>query len=699
MAGERTQSDRFDPYLSPNQQDLLLAALTSNNVNVQPHPPASQILKRSSSDSKEYQHNTDDSNMPLFVSPQQQTSSSSEFGAFGLDDSPFLDYLDADGNFDFDSNEHGQMIGNLPNDPNQNDYDGEVHDKRKSPEDDEDDEDGGGKRREGDDKTAKKPGRKPLTTEPTTKRKAQNRAAQRAFRERKERHLKDLETKVSELQKTSEADKHEKGLLKAQVERLQTELREYRKRLSMNSTGISRSPPAVGGGFFAHMAKNTLHNNNNNSANNFQFDFPRFGGLPGSKIFNNGPVAIRNEANAVVTIGRPTASASPVTGTLLRQDSGARSLSPKSQTNGSVSSPKRDASIPGSMNKYINGSTDARTNSYQVNPVPGQVGGFDELAGLFSPSILNSVSNDTSFDYGFPPPAETVKQPSRSSVDSSNGLPRAFQFNSHGSTASNTASPSASSVSQYNANSSCGTSPEPSHNSPARERSTDNAMVGTNLGYSCQGDSEGEIAFCQDLNMACGNPRNPVPRTMAQTQPDRPPPVSASASKTPVLDVNSFDWMASQNGGQFKPDLFGDYRESQDAIVGAGDFTGGFFNEAFPFADFGSPINLVDSPAAVAPKSSSSSLLEQVERQQNGDDHEEVVPAVDRSQMLTCNKIWNQLQKEPDFGNPGFDLDGLCKDLKAKAKCSESGVVIKQEDFDDLLKKKKQQQTQPQLRT
>ncbi|TKA65057.1 hypothetical protein B0A49_09608 [Cryomyces minteri] len=601
--------------------------------------------------------------MPPFISPQQQTSSSSEFGAFGLDDSPYIGYLDADGNFNFDSNEHGQMTGSLPNDSNQNDYDGEVHDKSKSPEDDEDDEDGGGKRREGDDKMAKKPGRKPLTSEPTTRRKAQNRAAQRAFRERKERHLKDLETKVSELQRTSEADKHEEGLLKAQVERLQTELREYRKRLSTNSTGISRSPPAVGGGFSAYMAKNTSPNNNN-SANNFQFDFPKLGSLPGSKIFNNGYMAICNEANAVVTNGRPAASASPVTGTLLRQDSGARSLSPKSQSNGSVLSPTRDASIPGSMNKYINGSYDARTNSYQVNPVPGQVGGFDELAGLFSSSILNSVSNDASFDYGFPPPAEVVKQPSRSSVDSSNGLSRAFQFNSHGSTASNTASLSASSVFQYNANSSCGTSPEPSHNSPARERLTDNAIAGTNFGYSCQGDSE----------------------------------VSAPASKTPVLDVNSFDWTANQNGGQFKSDLFGDYRESQDAIVGAGGFTGGFFNEAFPFADFGSPINLVDSPAAAAPKSSSS-LLEQVERQQNGDDHEEVVPAVDRSQMLTCNKTWNQPQKEPDFGNPGFDVYGLCKDLKAKAKCSESGVVIKQDDFDDLLNNKKQQQTPPQLGT
>lgn len=43
------------------------------------------------------------------------------------------------------------------------------------------------------------------------KRKAQNRAAQRAFRERKERHLKDLETKVDELEKASESTNHENG--------------------------------------------------------------------------------------------------------------------------------------------------------------------------------------------------------------------------------------------------------------------------------------------------------------------------------------------------------------------------------------------------------------------------------------------------------------------------------------------------------
>lgn len=39
-------------------------------------------------------------------------------------------------------------------------------------------------------------GRKPIDTEPKSKRTAQNRAAQRAYRERKERKMKELEDKV-----------------------------------------------------------------------------------------------------------------------------------------------------------------------------------------------------------------------------------------------------------------------------------------------------------------------------------------------------------------------------------------------------------------------------------------------------------------------------------------------------------------------
>ncbi|OQE28765.1 hypothetical protein PENSTE_c003G10076 [Penicillium steckii] len=53
-----------------------------------------------------------------------------------------------------------------------------------------------------------------------TKRKAQNRAAQRAFRERKERHVKDLEDKVCSLEESSTS-------LQADNERLKRELAKY----------------------------------------------------------------------------------------------------------------------------------------------------------------------------------------------------------------------------------------------------------------------------------------------------------------------------------------------------------------------------------------------------------------------------------------------------------------------------------------
>lgn len=81
----------------------------------------------------------------------------------GLDDSPYVDFLDGpDSTFNFDlPDEEGEMIGDLPGAD-------ELHDKRKSPEDNADDSHDG-KRREGEDKTtAKKPGRKPLTSEPTS---------------------------------------------------------------------------------------------------------------------------------------------------------------------------------------------------------------------------------------------------------------------------------------------------------------------------------------------------------------------------------------------------------------------------------------------------------------------------------------------------------------------------------------------------
>ena len=53
--------------------------------------------------------------------------------------------------------------------------------------------------------------------------------------------------------------------------------------------------------------------------------------------------------------------------------------------------------------------------------------------------------------------------------------------------------------------------------------------------------------------------------------------------------------------------------------------------------------------------------------------------------VLVCSR--NQLQSNPDFQDGKFDLDGLCSELRAKARCSESGVMVDQDHVDAALRK------------
>lgn len=72
--------------------------------------------------------------------------------------------------------------------------------------------------------------------------------------------------------------------------------------------------------------------------------------------------------------------------------------------------------------------------------------------------------------------------------------------------------------------------------------------------------------------------------------------------------------------------------------------------------------------------------------------------------LVSCNSIWyvfrfsrqlliadsvirTQLQSNPDFQAGRFDLDGLCSELRAKAKCSESGVMVDQVHVNAALAK------------
>ncbi|KAK5136781.1 hypothetical protein LTR08_002077 [Meristemomyces frigidus] len=620
----------------------------------------------------------------LYMSPQN-----AELENFTGDYTPDLDYLDADGYEFEDADFGGDMIGAVPGEHESGTAEG--HEKRKNPDELESGEEGDSKRQEGE-KGAKRPGRKPLTSEPTTKRKAQNRAAQRAFRERKERHVKDLETKVSELTKVSEADKTEKATLQARVDILHSELKEARKRLSLNgaASAFKGSPPLA--------AYTGQHRSNSGpTQGNFQFDFPKFGELSGSQMLDNNTASAASANNGVVTRGSvtpPVINQSPTaiggsgrvsgsnSATLSRANSSSeRNKSPKTTAphgNGSrrgspfqhaLSMPAVDYSSPHTMPGF-------------AGTLP-QMGVENPFGDLFSPGLLHSASMDGNIILSN---AQQATKHSRSSADTNHGgdstagLNRVFQFNSGSSAES--ASPSNSSFSQWNANgtnTSCGTSPESTHDSPANKP-----------------DSNGDSFY--DKNAPHHNALASTPGLVTQ---------QSNGSYDTGLMGNTFDYNLPSSNTTFDPVLFGDYRDHQFNSFGGGngDFSNGFFDEALNY-DFGSPSNLfgiLQSPqqASAVPNLTSGqnagstpsrNLMAEVERTRDGGDDDYGLPMTQpkdgsSGKLISCNNIWNQLQSIPDFRSGSFDLDGLCSELRAKARCSESGVMVDQEHVEAAFKK------------
>lgn len=541
MTSTRNPLSEF--VLTPQQQNLLFAALNSNKAG------------------------NSVSNAALTQSPMSFSGSPGQ-GFDSFQTSPDLDYEydfgGPDSSYDFSINDGTQpkMIADLPGTTapaRSESTDAETPDKRSHPDDDEDN-NGGAKRRESEDKVAKKPGRKPLTTEPSSKRKAQNRAAQRAFRERKEKHLKDLEDKVEELEKASKDANHENDRLRAQVDKMTMELNEYKKRVSLLASN-NRLPPSSQQPVFGSSVINNL------SDVNFQFEFPKFGSLPGPP----------SSTSAQST--KATKPAAKKTGS---QDQ----LSPTTKP--------RDQSSPATSNGF-------------GQPKPQSADDLSSFTNnLFSPPLTNV----------------NVANASRTSLDS--------HFSAPG--AASTSSPSASSTSNMGGpSSSCGTSPEPSAQSPMGFKPVDTLTT--------IGEEQGS-----DFNQLSN------------------------------FGMEDFNWLPQDF--QFDPQLFGDYREPQENILTTFDDT--FFNEAVDM-DFPTPYNLPVTGGPGAPKKD---ILAEIDAAKNKDE-----VSSDGQLLLTCNKIWEKLQNCPKVQNGDFDLDGLCSDLQKKAKCSGSGAVVEQGDFQAVMQK------------
>lgn len=418
------------------------------------------------------------------------------------------------------------------------------------------------------------------------KRKAQNRAAQRAFRERKEKHLQDLETKVKELEKNSEASTHENGLLKAQVERLTIELREYRKRLSWVASGNSRS-----------QSLNSQPTRNSMSGNDFQFEFPKFGDLP-STNFTSKNAPSQNRSGA--------------------RKSTDQLSSPMSSTQAPAT--RHSESSMGSQSGSVRNSP---ATTFSASPQPMHQNSVDSLSGLFSPSILQATKiNSQGYFAEHNPQASTTQ---RHSIDNNYGPAPGLTSNS-----SISDSPASSSESHQHVSSN-GTSPETLFNSPGPKQDFNLNSFGDHNQLT---GTFGKKDLCGCLQQACGDCNNPIPPILSKSNVGL---LGTQDFSTDLGTGGNFDWLAQQNGGSFDPVLFGDYRETQDNILSQ-DF-GSFFNEAYPLPELGSPLHNYTEAAAPGPileQAAKNDLIKKVDAAKDG---EEVVPA-DKGKMMTCNKIW-----------------------------------------------------------
>lgn len=404
---------------------------------------------------------------------------------------------------------------------------------------------------------------------------------------------------MTELSKAQEADKHENGLLKAQVERLQVELREYRKRLSLNSAGITRSPPLTATAGQQRSSSSSA----SSYGSNFHFDFPKFGGLPGSQMFGN--AGISNGPS-------PTSSNQDILSQTGAKN--ARSLSPKSSQANNSNSSTPAVNLNSTFAPY---STTNNMHGF-ANTLPQMNNSSDPFGDLFSPGLLKNANNENYFENS---QVSTAAQSGAQSQavdnggDSTAGLNRVFQFNG-GSNASDSTSPSNSSGWNVNTgNSSCGTSPAPSHDRSANKDKNP--------------DSFAQKQYSDNASFGNTNLQNGTSSTLSD------------------FNVPSL--------GNFDPVLFGDYRESNDAIVGGGNFTGGFFDDALlsaPF-DFNSPSNLfgiLQSPqqsnatlgSAANDPTPSRNLIAEVEKTRDGGDDETGLATKTQGpgKMISCNNIW-----------------------------------------------------------
>ncbi|KAF9902298.1 DNA-binding transcription factor yap1 [Linnemannia zychae] len=512
----------------------------------------------------------------------------------------------------------------------------------------------------GDGKPApKKAGRKPLTTEPTTKRKAQNRAAQRAFRERKEKYVKSLEDRIKELEELNPGKgdsklAEENMNLKVLVQKLETE-NYFLKEQSFNfdfpiaQPGLYNVAKAQRDASAQNSPKTVPPSNQTIKATTTQAEAPKMV----SEVKFPTPTTSERQWTPPSS-GGDSVPNSPLNHDLPTPDQDTVSQISASDSAGIV--PRFRHSTPEEMALFST-LLDGTGNTYANTGVPRQLGSNNSSnnhPGLADINTLLSLHN-----------ANTATHNSNSSPLSAS-LHSPMNTNMFGSTSNNStfsnqrlqsASPAAS-LALFSDN-----SPSP----------TIDDLVNTPLFHT---DKDGMVHFTPPVA-----PMSGPSLTLEQTQ------ALFTDFRDPSDPRDFFSTYDDVVDNTFQGDSIHDLLNEQLL-----DYTHAFGNAGVvspPVHGLGtsshspSPVATKITPAPVSMPVVTPTATTEECKYGEGEVKHVLPPLLEGEQTIPCPQAWEQLAKHPNFDDA--DIDELCAELKSKAKCSGHGPVIPVSEVDKVM--------------
>ncbi|CAR24763.1 KLTH0G03784p [Lachancea thermotolerans CBS 6340] len=543
-----------------------------------------------------------------------------------------------------------------------------------------------------------KPGRKPLDTEAKNKRTAQNRAAQRAFRERKERKMRELEEQVERLEKVREQSEMESEFLRSQLQMLIAEIQKYRPQQSSDSQVLKYLAEAEERCKAAPVEKRTGRNAARSSISTSNRDDSENASRSRSRSTS------LSEHNTLDT-SRPqrySENSSPAD-----QDEAAKiNANVQRKMNFTFEYPKdmppANGAFPspsGSTSTTSNHSFSHRPFSQLSNTPRTSSGSLDFLGDSASntqslPKFPTSESGNGDFDFNthFDEQVSVFcTQMNEVCGTRECPLPQALPPSTAASVTPRPISPIQEEQPELSKPAQAKIPAADAFLKQAQQQQPPNAWDSPQFGHSGFGmGTEDPTNRWLFPDFSSGNMSSTVraPSAKIDSVPfidtsmafptDQPDALLPQNSDDVLNQFFEEDPIVSQltteesNYDPFKPDLqpSADSETSKHSVSSCS-------NDSDPSRAESNASTALTEPNYTIDKTSVPSAVLAAE-------DADVVPARD-GLLLKCSEIWDRITAHPKYSD--IDIDGLCMELRTKAKCSEKGVVVNSDDVQSALAK------------